>query len=165
MFVIFSVFYILVAAAMIVLILLQNGAGADAGSGFGAGASATVFGARGSATFLTRATAILAGLFFLLSLSMGIIMAGGTAVAWVLERLPWLIYVGAVVLLVVAGNLMAEDRSVQALVGHPDWLGWAVSGGLALVVIGALAAGRARTRRRAAARAAARRTESEIVKV
>jgi len=74
MFVIFSVFYILVAAAMIVLILLQNGAGADAGSGFGAGASATVFGARGSATFLTRATSVLAGVFFLLSLGMGIYM-------------------------------------------------------------------------------------------
>ena len=72
MFVIFSVFYILIAAAMIVLILLQNGAGADAGSGFGSGASATVFGARGSATFLTRATGILASLFFLLSLGMGI---------------------------------------------------------------------------------------------
>ena len=72
MFVIFSVFYILIAAAMIVLILLQNGAGADAGSGFGAGASATVFGARGSSTFLTRATGVLATLFFLLSLGMGI---------------------------------------------------------------------------------------------
>lgn len=72
MFVIFSVFYILIAAAMIVLILLQNGAGADAGSGFGSGASATVFGARGSSTFLTRATSVLASLFFLLSLSMGI---------------------------------------------------------------------------------------------
>jgi preprotein translocase subunit SecG len=72
MFVIFSVFYILIAAAMIVLILLQNGAGADAGSGFGGGASATVFGARGSATFLTRATGVLASLFFLLSLGMGI---------------------------------------------------------------------------------------------
>ncbi len=74
MFVIFSVFYILIAAAMIVLILLQNGAGADAGSGFGGGASGTVFGARGSATFLTRATGVLAGLFFLLSLAMGIYM-------------------------------------------------------------------------------------------
>jgi len=74
MFVIFSVFYILIAAAMIVLILLQNGAGADAGSGFGGGASGTVFGARGSATFLTRATGVLAGLFFLLSLGMGIFM-------------------------------------------------------------------------------------------
>jgi len=72
MFVIFSVFYILIAAAMIVLILLQNGAGADAGSGFGGGASGTVFGARGSATFLTRATGVLGGLFFLLSLGMGI---------------------------------------------------------------------------------------------
>jgi preprotein translocase subunit SecG len=72
MFVIFSVFYILIAAAMIVLILLQNGAGAEAGSGFGGGASATVFGARGSSTFLTRATAVLAGLFFLLSLGMGV---------------------------------------------------------------------------------------------
>ena len=72
MFVIFSVFYILIAAAMIVLILLQNGAGAEAGSGFGGGASATVFGARGSSTFLTRATGTLAGLFFLLSLGMGV---------------------------------------------------------------------------------------------
>ncbi|WP_199097138.1 preprotein translocase subunit SecG [Dyella sp. ASV21] len=72
MFVIFSVFYILIAAAMIVLILLQRGAGADAGSGFGGGASATVFGARGSASFMTRATAVLAALFFALSLGMGI---------------------------------------------------------------------------------------------
>lgn len=72
MFVIFSVFYILVAAAMTVLILLQNGKGASAGSGFGGGASATVFGARGSANFLTRATGALAALFFALSLGMGI---------------------------------------------------------------------------------------------
>ncbi|MFK2876415.1 preprotein translocase subunit SecG [Rhodanobacter hydrolyticus] len=72
MFVIFSVFYILIAAAMTVLILLQNGEGASAGSGFGGGASATVFGARGSANFLTRATAVLASLFFALSLGMGV---------------------------------------------------------------------------------------------
>ncbi|PWK89783.1 preprotein translocase subunit SecG [Fulvimonas soli] len=75
MFVIFSVFYILIAAAMIVLILMQRGAGADAGSGFGGGASATVFGARGSASFLTRTTAVLATLFFLLSLGMGIYLS------------------------------------------------------------------------------------------
>ncbi len=79
MFVIFSVFYILIAAAMIVLILLQNGAGADAGSGFGGGASATVFGARGSSTFMTRATGVLGGLFFLLSLGMGIYLHGNGA--------------------------------------------------------------------------------------
>ncbi|HET6433549.1 preprotein translocase subunit SecG [Dyella sp.] len=75
MFVIFSVFYILVAASMIVLILMQRGAGADAGSGFGGGASATVFGARGSSNFMSRATAVLAGLFFLLSLGMGIYLS------------------------------------------------------------------------------------------
>ncbi|KGI78153.1 preprotein translocase subunit SecG [Oleiagrimonas soli] len=72
MFIIFSVFYILIAAAMIVLILMQRGTGADAGAGFGAGASGTVFGARGSASFMTRATGVLATLFFLLSLGMAI---------------------------------------------------------------------------------------------
>ncbi|HET9034375.1 MAG TPA: preprotein translocase subunit SecG [Dokdonella sp.] len=66
-----QVFYVLVAVAMITLILMQRGAGADAGSGFGGGSSATVFGARGSANFLSRSTAVLAGLFFLLSLGMG----------------------------------------------------------------------------------------------
>ncbi len=67
-----NILYVLTAIAMIVLILLQRGAGANAGSGFGGGASATVFGARGSANFLSRSTAVLAGLFFLLSLGMGI---------------------------------------------------------------------------------------------
>ena len=66
-----NIFYVLIAIAMTVLILLQRGAGANAGSGFGGGASATVFGARGSANFLSRSTAVLAGLFFLLSLGMG----------------------------------------------------------------------------------------------
>src|ERR1700755_701731 len=75
MFILFSVFYILIAAAMIVLILMQRGAGADAGSGFGGGASATVFGARGSSTVMTRATGVVAALFFLLSLGMGIYLS------------------------------------------------------------------------------------------
>ncbi|MEO5623151.1 MAG: preprotein translocase subunit SecG [Dokdonella sp.] len=70
-----NIFYVLIAIAMTVLILLQRGAGADAGSGFGGGASATVFGARGSANFLSRSTAVLAGLFFLLSLGMGMYLA------------------------------------------------------------------------------------------
>ena len=62
------VFHVLVALGIIVLVLLQHGKGADAGAAFGSGASATVFGARGSASFLTRATAILATLFFITSL-------------------------------------------------------------------------------------------------
>ncbi len=67
-----NVVYVLVAVAMVVLILLQRGAGAAAGSGFGGGASATVFGARGSANFLSKSTAVLATLFFAISLGMAV---------------------------------------------------------------------------------------------
>jgi preprotein translocase subunit SecG len=52
------------------LVLLQRGKGADAGAGFGAGASGTVFGARGSASFLSRMTATLAALFIATSLTL-----------------------------------------------------------------------------------------------
>ncbi|MBS0432462.1 MAG: preprotein translocase subunit SecG [Proteobacteria bacterium] len=75
MFTIFSVFYVLIAAALTVLILIQRGDGANAGASFGGGASGTVFGARGSASFLTRATGVLAALFFVLSLGMGIYLS------------------------------------------------------------------------------------------
>lgn len=70
----FNVVYVLVAVAMTALILLQQGDGAAAGSGFGAGASGTVFGARGSANFLSKSTAILALLFFSMSLGMAVYM-------------------------------------------------------------------------------------------
>jgi len=68
----FNVIYVLVAVAMTAFILLQQGSGASAGSGFGAGASATVFGARGSANFLSKSTAILATIFMVMSLGMAI---------------------------------------------------------------------------------------------
>lgn len=58
------VFHILVAIALIAIILLQQGRGATAGAAFGSGASGTVFGARGSTSFLSRTTSILATLFF-----------------------------------------------------------------------------------------------------
>ena len=60
----------LLCFAIVALVLLQRGKGADAGAGFGAGASGTVFGARGSATFFSKLTAILATLFFLTSMSL-----------------------------------------------------------------------------------------------
>ncbi len=56
--------HILVALGLIALVLLQHGKGADVGAAFGSGASGTVFGARGSASFLSRVTAVLAALFF-----------------------------------------------------------------------------------------------------
>jgi preprotein translocase subunit SecG len=64
------VFHVLVAAGIVGLVLLQRGKGADAGAGFGAGASGTVFGARGSASFLSRMTATLVALFFASSLTL-----------------------------------------------------------------------------------------------
>jgi preprotein translocase subunit SecG len=51
----------LIALLIIALVLLQRGKGADAGAAFGAGASGTVFGARGSSSFFSRATAICLG--------------------------------------------------------------------------------------------------------
>ena len=60
----------LIAMTIIVLVLLQRGKGADAGAVFGAGASGTVFGARGSGSFFSRATAILATVFFATSLTL-----------------------------------------------------------------------------------------------
>ncbi|HEY5667293.1 MAG TPA: preprotein translocase subunit SecG [Gammaproteobacteria bacterium] len=62
--------HLVVAALIIALVLLQRGKGAEAGAGFGAGASGTVFGARGSANFFSRATAVLATLFFATSLTL-----------------------------------------------------------------------------------------------
>ena len=64
------IFHLLIAAAIVALVLLQRGKGADAGAGFGAGASGTVFGARGSASFLSRTTATLATLFICTSLAL-----------------------------------------------------------------------------------------------
>jgi preprotein translocase subunit SecG len=61
---------VVAAIAVIGLVLIQHGKGADAGAAFGSGASGTVFGARGSANFLTRATAVCATIFFAVSLSL-----------------------------------------------------------------------------------------------
>lgn len=70
MYTILVVVQVLVAIALIALVLLQQGKGADAGAAFGSGASGTVFGARGSANFLSSATAWLAAAFFAVSLAL-----------------------------------------------------------------------------------------------
>jgi preprotein translocase subunit SecG len=64
------VIHVLVALAIVGLVLLQHGKGADVGAAFGGGASGSLFGATGSANFLSRATAILAAVFFLTSLGL-----------------------------------------------------------------------------------------------
>lgn len=64
------IIHFICAVSIVGLVLLQRGKGAEAGAGFGAGASGTVFGARGASTALSRATAILAALFMVTSLSL-----------------------------------------------------------------------------------------------
>ena len=72
------VFHVLIAVTLVALVLLQQGKGADAGAAFGGGgggaggggASGSVFGSKGSASFLSRTTGILAALFFITSLSL-----------------------------------------------------------------------------------------------
>ena len=72
------VVHVLAALGVIGLVLLQHGKGADVGAAFGSGASGSLFGATGSANFLSRTTAVLAAIFFTLSL----------ALAWVATRKP-----------------------------------------------------------------------------
>jgi preprotein translocase subunit SecG len=75
--IILTVFQLFLSLGIIGLVLIQHGRGADAGAAFGSGASATVFGARGSGSFLSRATAILAALFFLTSMTLAYYAAQG----------------------------------------------------------------------------------------
>src|SRR5688572_32713127 len=80
--------HVAIALLIIGLVLLQRGKGADAGTGFGAGASGTVFGARGAATFFSRATGVLATLFFVTSLTLAYLATQRTAPASLLEGAP-----------------------------------------------------------------------------
>ena len=61
---------ILAALVMIGLVLIQHGKGADMGASFGSGASGSLFGATGSANFLSRSTAVCAAIFFVCTLSL-----------------------------------------------------------------------------------------------
>ncbi len=79
---------ILSAMAMIGLVLIQHGKGADMGASFGSGASGSLFGATGSANFLSRSTAVCATVFFATTLAMSVVSTGrGSARAAEINRL------------------------------------------------------------------------------
>ncbi|WP_174484543.1 preprotein translocase subunit SecG [methanotrophic endosymbiont of Bathymodiolus puteoserpentis (Logatchev)] len=69
--------HMVVGLAVIGLVLIQHGKGADAGAAFGSGSSGTVFGAQGSASFLSRTTGVLATVFFSTSLALAV-LSGNT---------------------------------------------------------------------------------------
>ncbi|WP_163122276.1 preprotein translocase subunit SecG [Acinetobacter portensis] len=79
------VVHIILAVLMIGLILVQHGKGADAGASFGGGGAATVFGASGSGSFLTRLTAVLTALFFVTSLTLAVFAKKQTTDAYSLK--------------------------------------------------------------------------------
>lgn len=77
MFSVLVVLQVIISVSLIGLVLIQHGKGADAGAAFGAGASGTVFGAKGSANFLSRSTAALAAAFFITSLALAYMVSHG----------------------------------------------------------------------------------------
>lgn len=74
-----SIAQVLLSVSLIALVLMQHGKGADAGAAFGSGASASVFGARGSGNFLSKATGILAALFFIVCMSLAYVSSNREA--------------------------------------------------------------------------------------
>jgi preprotein translocase subunit SecG len=78
--------HVLAAVGLVAMILLQQGKGADMGAAFGSGASSTVFGSQGSASFMTRGTAILATIFFITSLSLAYFTGEGVSRKSVTEK-------------------------------------------------------------------------------
>ena len=79
---------IVVAILLVGLILLQQGKGATAGASFGGGASETVFGARGSANFLSRTTAVFATIFLFNSLFLGYLFSSQNKDSSILDKTP-----------------------------------------------------------------------------
>ena len=82
------ILHLLVAVALIALVLLQQGKGADMGAAFGSGASGSLFGASGSANFLSRTTAVLAAIFFVTSLVLTWFSGQSHVSAGVMQAVP-----------------------------------------------------------------------------
>jgi preprotein translocase subunit SecG len=80
--------HVIAAAGVIGLVLLQHGKGADMGAAFGSGASGSLFGASGSANFLSRSTAVLAAVFFLTSMGLTYVISHKPHVTSVMETRP-----------------------------------------------------------------------------
>ena len=83
------IFHVLAAAGIIGLVLLQHGKGADMGAAFGSGSAGSLFGASGSANFLSRSTAVLATVFFVATLALAYLgNARPASTGSVLESVP-----------------------------------------------------------------------------
>jgi preprotein translocase subunit SecG len=108
------VVHVLTALSIIGLILVQQGKGAEAGASFGAGASQTVFGGEGSGNFFTRATAVLATLFFITSFGLAVVAKNNSELSGI-EGMPDMNFVqqipAAIETSVVEGDVPVADNS------------------------------------------------------
>jgi preprotein translocase subunit SecG len=82
------VIHVLAALGVIGLVLMQHGKGADMGAAFGSGSSGSLFGASGSANFLSRTTAIFATVFFLTSMGLSFLQFEATRSMGVMSDVP-----------------------------------------------------------------------------
>ncbi|SDW07754.1 preprotein translocase subunit SecG [Nitrosomonas communis] len=78
--------HLIAALVVVVLVLLQHGKGADMGAAFGSGSAGSLFGASGSANFLSRTTALAATVFFITSLSLAYFSGGATESTSIMKR-------------------------------------------------------------------------------
>jgi preprotein translocase subunit SecG len=88
MYIALSLLHVLIAAGLILIVLLQSGKGADIGAAFGGGSSQTVFGGRGAATFLSKATTVLAVLFMVMSIALTLLASQRSGTTVVPEESP-----------------------------------------------------------------------------
>ncbi len=73
------IIHVLLSISLVGLVLIQQGKGADMGAAFGSGASNTVFGSQGSASFISRATGVIAALFFATSLTLAFLVTSSSS--------------------------------------------------------------------------------------
>ena len=100
--------HVIAAVVMVVMVLLQQGKGADMGAAFGSGSAGSVFGASGSANFMSRTTALIATVFFCTSLGLTYISTNRTEEAGVMSRMGEMIESSE------TQSTLTEDESEQA---------------------------------------------------
>lgn len=112
--------HVIAAVVMVVLVLLQQGKGADMGAAFGSGSAGSVFGASGSANFMSRSTALIATVFFCTSLGLTYISTNRTEETGVMSRMGEVIESSEVP---ASSASTAEDESEQVetpVLGIPE---------------------------------------------
>jgi len=109
------VVHVLTALSIIGLILLQQGKGAEAGASFGGGASQTVFGSAGDGNFFTRATAVLATLFFVTSFGLAV-FAKNNANITIVDGMPVVSESVGIPALVEESDVPMADVPAEAIV-------------------------------------------------